>query len=143
MPNYFDREGNEIRFLAATKLQARHPKEYAEAQKQYGRGGLTVREFVHEASEAKKDEIRAKCVLTMTPEQRADVEAGAWWTFSDAFKSLGFLKILTLSDGSYYGGWPEHQSPEGKSNLVLKVSPTGHRAPEVQGHLRDPLERYG
>jgi hypothetical protein len=122
---YFDKDGKQIGFLAAGKFQARHPKEYAEAQKQHGRGGLTIREFVHETGEARREEIRAKHVLTLTPAQQAEVAEGAWWASADAFKSLGVLKLLTLSGVSYYGGWPGHPSPEGKSNLVLRVNSNG------------------
>jgi hypothetical protein len=40
-------------------------------------------------------------------------------------KSLGLTRCLTLTKVSYYGGWPEHQTPEGKSNLVLVVDQIG------------------
>ena len=70
----FDAEGNEIGFMAASKFQAAHPKEFAAAQKQYGRGGLTIREFAREAGATKREDITAKR-LGRTPE-RVEKQSG-------------------------------------------------------------------
>lgn len=123
----FDAEGNEIGFMAASKFQAAHPKEFAAAQKQYGRGGLTIREFAREAGATKREDITAKR-LGLTPDElRSKAADGtlSWWESPEGFKSLGFAKTLTLNHVSYYGGWPGHQAPEGKSNLLLKIDVTG------------------
>ena len=40
-------------------------------------------------------------------------------------KSLGLTRTLSLSEVSYYGGWSRHPSPEGKSNLILKIDKSG------------------
>lgn len=40
-------------------------------------------------------------------------------------KSLGLTRTLSLSEVSYYGGWSRHPSPEGKSNLILRVDKSG------------------
>jgi hypothetical protein len=113
VPKYFDADGNEIGFMAAAKFQAKHPREYAEAQKQFGRGGLTIREAI----EAKR--------LNVTPDELKAKIADEWWASPAAFKSLGLTKTLSLTNVSYYGGWPEHQAPEGKSNLILNIDKTG------------------
>jgi hypothetical protein len=127
MPKYFDAEGNRISFLAATKFQATHPHEYAEAQKKYGRGGLTVREFAREARHERVEEVQAKR-LGLTPDElRSKAAEGSlsWWQTPDGLRSLGLTKFLVLREASYYGGWSGHQSPEVKSNLVLKVDVEG------------------
>jgi hypothetical protein len=113
VPKYYDADGNEISFIAATKFQATHPKQYAAAQKEFGRGGLTIRE----AAEAKN--------LGLTPNELSSKIADEWWASPEAFKSLGLARSLLLNNVSYYGGWPEHQSPEGKSSLILRVDTTG------------------
>lgn len=48
-----------------------------------------------------------------------------WWVSPEAFKSLGLAGMLNLSGVSYYGGWPGHQSAEGKSSLVMRVDQSG------------------
>jgi hypothetical protein len=113
VPKYFDADGNEIGFMAAGKFQAKHPIKYVEAQRQFAHGGLTFRETV--------DANR----LGLTPDELQAKIADEWWAAPDAFKSLGLTKTLSLTNVSYYGGWPEHQSPEGKSSLILKVDKTG------------------
>lgn len=40
-------------------------------------------------------------------------------------KSLGLTRTLSLSEVSYYGGWSRHPSPEGKSNLILRLDKSG------------------
>jgi len=56
---------------------------------------------------------------TAEPSKRETVAAGP------DLKSLGSAKALMLNHVSYYGGWSEHPSPEGKSNLVLRVHKGG------------------
>jgi len=81
--------------------------------------------------EEKKAEFRARVEarrLGLTPEEMSAklTDGGlSWWESPDGLKSLGLGRRLALTHASYYGGWPGHQTPEGKPNLVLTVDVRG------------------
>jgi hypothetical protein len=141
---YYDAEGNKISFLAATKFQAKHPREYAAAQKQYGRGGLTVREYMKESvAEAKADyaEKRGEIDASLpgvTPREDAGTGSLGWWQQPDGLRSLGFMKALTLSNVAYFGGWSEHPDPIGKGTLSLTVDGNGFTARKLKAVFTIP-----
>ncbi|MGA2471794.1 MAG: SHOCT domain-containing protein [Solirubrobacteraceae bacterium] len=78
-----------------------------------------------EAQQQKLIDSEATMRAKLEAVEQERLGSSSWWQTPAAFSSLGFTKFLTLTNVSYYGGWPGHQAPEGKSNLALKVDVHG------------------